>query len=372
MIATLAFNERDADDTAPGPGAATAGRRCRGGPATGTVGLLGFLVITCWPRSRSAGPGSRPAGTSMTSLLGRRPDVATRASAPRWRRTAPQPMPFLKGRLDTAGAAGHAGHAKVDPGLRRRHRRLGQRDRRDDGATWSTSSASTRPGWWPTRTAWTPTTAVPGPSRCTASTRALVVTQTYHLARAVALCRHARHRRGRRRRPVRRLRASTWYATRCATTSPAARRPGRAPRSRAGRGVRPEHRRARTRSPGSADGHRRRRPHGHPHAAPHQRAPDPGPGEVPGRPDRLRRHLPRRDRDGVRLPEGGARGPGRVRPGQVPPARARRTCATTGSRCTWTPSTSTRCASWSSRRGGCAYRRRSPPSSRSDVRPVVT
>lgn len=56
-------------------------------------------------------------------------------------------------------------------------------------------------------------------------------------------------------------------------------------------------------------------------AAPHIGTPHPGPGEVPRRLDRLRRLLTGRDRDGLRLPQGGAGRAGGGRTGEIPPAR---------------------------------------------------
>jgi cell division protease FtsH len=59
---------------------------------------------------------------------------------------------------------------------------------------------------------------------------------------------------------------------------------------------------------GRVRGHRRRRARDRRAVAAHHRAPDPRPREVPRRQHRLRRPLPRRDVDGLRVPQGGARG----------------------------------------------------------------
>jgi vancomycin permeability regulator SanA len=157
-------------------------------------GAIAALVVTLlaavpfgWTRSAAAG--HLYAESDLSATGGPRADVLLVLGA----EVAPggsEPMPFLKGRLDTAGALYSAGYVKVI---------LVSGDA--SGGSGDETSVMTD---YLVRTAGVdPARVVTDPfgldtydscvraNRVYGVSRAIVVTQAYHLARAVALCQHA-------------------------------------------------------------------------------------------------------------------------------------------------------------------------------------
>jgi vancomycin permeability regulator SanA len=156
----------------------------------GLLTALGVTLVAAVPYgwTQSAAAGHLYAESQLSPAGGPRADVLLVLGS----QVAPggtEPMPFLKGRLDTAASLARSGYAKVvlvsgDAGG-------GSGDE-----TAVMASYLVRSGVDPGRIVTDPYgldtyDSCVRANRVYGVTRALVVTQPYHLARAVALCRHA-------------------------------------------------------------------------------------------------------------------------------------------------------------------------------------